>query len=271
VKLTYRQLETTLIAFHNIKPDRETTFRSRIKQLQRLQFPSGVNVGRGEKMLYTGEHLFKLATAFELISSGLPALGATSLVEQHWTELSAGYGLARLLISLPKSEVGAWPATSIFAQIQFRSLHEIQFTRYGDQFASNVMLMDLEEAKSTLDFTKDRTGNSALIFMLSEIFYRLTETATTRGGVPLASVDRELLTWLPRGREHFVQFQGPYPDRSNLEIRRSLHLMNGADPSAHGDAAEQEAKAFYERYLEPPKRNPFDRPPGVDDDETEDI
>ena len=69
-------------------------FRARIKQLQRLEFPAGVNVGRGAKMPYTTEHLFKLIIAFELIDKGMTAKPASMLIERHWPRFKAGIAAA---------------------------------------------------------------------------------------------------------------------------------------------------------------------------------
>jgi hypothetical protein len=95
VELTYRQLEATLAAYLNVHPDKIGTFRSRMKQLQRLEFPAGVNIGRGVRMTYTAEHLLQLAAAFEVIGAGLAAKAATDLVSQYWNRFQAAFGRAQ--------------------------------------------------------------------------------------------------------------------------------------------------------------------------------
>ena len=94
MKLSYRQLEAILAAYLNVHPDRIGTFRSRIKQLQRLEFPSGTNIGRGSRMSYTAEHLLQLAVAFEVIGAGLAAKAATDLVTRYWDRFQAAFGRA---------------------------------------------------------------------------------------------------------------------------------------------------------------------------------
>ncbi len=94
VQLSYRQLEATLAAYLGVHPDRMGTFRSRLKQLQRLEFPPGVNIGRGVRMTYSATHLLQLAVAFELVGTGLAAKTATDLAMTHWPKFEAAFGRA---------------------------------------------------------------------------------------------------------------------------------------------------------------------------------
>lgn len=83
-----------MTAYLNVHPDKVGTFRSRLKQLQRLEFPAGVNIGRGVRMTYSAEHLLQLAAAFEVIGAGLAAKAATDLVSEHWTAFQTAFGRA---------------------------------------------------------------------------------------------------------------------------------------------------------------------------------
>lgn len=94
MQLSYRQLEVILAAYLNVHPDKIGTFRSRMKQLQRLEFPAGVNIGRGVRMTYSAEHLLQLAVAFEVIGTGLAAKAATDLVSEFWERFQAAFGRA---------------------------------------------------------------------------------------------------------------------------------------------------------------------------------
>jgi len=87
-----------LAAYLNVHPDKIGTFRSRMKQLQRLEFPAGVNIGRGVRMTYTAEHLLQLAVAFEVIGTGLAAKAATDLVSEHWMKFQTAFARAHSLI-----------------------------------------------------------------------------------------------------------------------------------------------------------------------------
>jgi hypothetical protein len=94
VQLSYRQLEAILTAYLNVHPDKVGTFRSRLKQLQRLEFPQGVNIGRGVRMTYSADHILQLATAFEVIGAGLAAKAATDLVTKHWSAFQTAFARA---------------------------------------------------------------------------------------------------------------------------------------------------------------------------------
>lgn len=94
MELSYRQLEAILAAYLTVHPDKMGTFRSRMKQLQRLKFPAGVNIGRGVRMTYTAEHLLQLAVAFEMIGAGLAAKAATDLVSEYWDRFKTAFARA---------------------------------------------------------------------------------------------------------------------------------------------------------------------------------
>lgn len=87
--MSFGGLERALVTALRVDPDRTETFRARLKQLQRLGFPPGVNVGRGTKMSYSTEHLVQLMFAFEMISTGIPAKTATEMVIQGWPRISS--------------------------------------------------------------------------------------------------------------------------------------------------------------------------------------
>lgn len=138
--MTYKAMEAVLVGHFNIAPERVGTFKSRIKQLQRLGFPGGVNTGRGVKMSYTLEHLFKLVTAFELIGAGMPAERATSIVTHHWDKFAFGYASAwlNLLYEISQTEL-------LFARLIVRSFGDIQLDPFGElveEHSSKVIIED---------------------------------------------------------------------------------------------------------------------------------
>lgn len=116
VKLSYAQLEATLGRYLNVHPDRTSTFRSRLKQLQRLEFPPGVNIGRGVRMTYSATHVLQLAAAFELIGLGLPAGQATSMVIEHWPKFEAAFG--RVHSSAPDDKDGTYVVVTARSPIE---------------------------------------------------------------------------------------------------------------------------------------------------------
>ncbi|MDJ0979249.1 MAG: hypothetical protein QNI87_12050 [Erythrobacter sp.] len=244
MKLTFGQLETTLANHLHIHPDKVPTLRSRIKQLQRLQFPPGVNVGRGAKMEYSGEHLFMLVSAFELIGFGLPAQAACNLVNTHWNVLAGGYGLAALQARRPSED----EAQHVLAVLWVRSLHDIQFNpSWGDVEASSLKVADERAAIRELKSYKFDTNNTRLILSVGKVLERILNIAKERAGVDGASIyDDEFHGWLPQGEETGFDFADYYPDRSNLKMRTRLQQFYGSDPNSLTPEGAEEARAFVE-------------------------
>ena len=92
--LSFGRLEAVLSTYFRIDPERSGTFRARLKQLQRLNFPSGVNVGRGVKFEYGLDHTLKLIVALELLALGLPAKFVSDIVEASWLRFAIGFQLS---------------------------------------------------------------------------------------------------------------------------------------------------------------------------------
>lgn len=90
ISLSFASVEHTLARGMGVLADDLPKFRARIKQLQRLGFPEGVNVGRGVRMPYELVHLIQLAVAFELLDCGLPAKFVTESVARGWDRISYG-------------------------------------------------------------------------------------------------------------------------------------------------------------------------------------
>jgi hypothetical protein len=224
---TYRRLEAVLIAHLAIDPERYSTFRSRIKQLQRLNFPSGVNIGRGEKMVYSAEHLFKLVTAFELIGMGLPAQAATQIVEKNWYDIRGGYGLAqRHLIS------GFGTGPRVYIRIILRSLHEIQNPRFVNQPDTLVSVLDDEALHHMLHIPARESAYSFLLIRANEITKRVLELAQEQGGVVEGKRCLDLISWLPSRVEPHVHLGGQYWKRHIPHGSTTVGLYYGKDAAA---------------------------------------
>lgn len=167
--LSYRQLELSLSLYLGIHPDRIGTFRARIKQFQRLQFPSGVNVGRGTKMTYSGEHLFKLAAAFHLVQMGQPAMTAANLVDQNWDSFAAGFGLAI------RNEFYEWPISkdsanlSIYLRIALNTLAPLSGNSEEHLLTGIVHVEHGEMFREALEDEPEREANSFLVLCASHI------------------------------------------------------------------------------------------------------
>ncbi|HEY9091747.1 hypothetical protein [Parasphingorhabdus sp.] len=68
---TYAEVEAILAQTYGISDTQLPGFRARLKNLQRIGFPEGLNTGRGKPAIYNGGHLFQLAFAIELLLLGL--------------------------------------------------------------------------------------------------------------------------------------------------------------------------------------------------------
>jgi hypothetical protein len=244
VELTYGQVETTLAAHLQIQPDRMGTFRSRIKQLQRLQFPPGVNVGRGSKMGYSGEHLFMLVTAFELIGIGLPAQTACHLVTRHWPHFAGGYALAALQARHTTKD----KEDQVLALLWIKSMHEIQFGRPGVSEPSRIEIRDETAARSELRPYKFNRSFSRIVLSLGALLKDVLTCAYERAGaLPSGEFDHEFHGWLPKGDDVGFHFETRYPDRSNLKMRVKMHRLHGKDPDSLTPDGAEEAREFLER------------------------
>jgi hypothetical protein len=225
MELTYRKLEAVLVAHLAIDPDRVPTFRSRIKQLQRLNFPSGVNVGRGEKMVYSGAHLFKLVTAFELIGTGMPAQFATQLVERHWDVIAAGYGLAH------RHNLAIRTYERVYVRFVIRTLHEIQSATKRDQSPSAAYVEDEHHLHELFASPRQRTAWCYPVLCVSDLTSRVTNLAQSIGGILEARYDFEPITWLPPAANTWL-LVNEFPRNHASKGSRAIG-------NAHGDEASQ--------------------------------
>jgi hypothetical protein len=158
-RLSFSRLEAVLSAYFRIDPDRGGTFRARIKQLQRLNFPSGVNVGRGVKFEYELSHALKLVVALEIMALGLPAKFVSELVEESWRRFAIGFQLSPFGWNDPVD------ASQIYARLNIDLL--------GDTHDNTdcVEIYDLE----SLNYKIIGAVSSALIINMTVILKRFDE------------------------------------------------------------------------------------------------
>lgn len=93
--LTFAQLKTTLASHLKVDELKLDKFQMRLKQLQRLGWPRGVNNGRKTRVSYTAQQLLESAFIFELIELGLSPERAIGLVEFWWDSLRDAFLRAR--------------------------------------------------------------------------------------------------------------------------------------------------------------------------------
>jgi hypothetical protein len=226
MELTYRQLEITLSAALRIKPDRVGTFRSRIKQLQRLEFPSGVNVGRGTKMAYSAEHLFKLGFAFELIGAGLPAMLAARIVEKNWHKFGASVATDM------RNRMRFFFSTSMYVRLIIRTLDDLQFD-IGASSDVAVFVEDHAALSEVLRRNSSRVSNSYLVVCVTDFTDRILKRASEVGGVPDALYSREILGWLvPTAGTEWLRLEGDYTKANDAKVLRHLTDIHGPEHAA---------------------------------------
>ncbi|WP_395391606.1 hypothetical protein WBP07_13030 [Novosphingobium sp. BL-8A] len=189
MQLSYSQLEVILTAHFQIHPDKVGTFRARLKQLQRLSFPPGVNVGRGTKMAYGAEHLFQLVTVLELIHIGLPAATAATIVTKHWPHFAAAYAWAQA--SIYRNQL----RDRFYARVLHSSFKEF---RSENEISDGVYVENKESLLRVLDINSSRSMYCYPVICVSDVFQSVTEAAEKIARV-------QVLSWLDEVNGWFVR------------------------------------------------------------------
>jgi hypothetical protein len=180
-------------------------FLGRIKQLQRLGFPEGVNIGRGEKLDYTLRHLFQMAVAFELINSGITAKPATRIVSENWGKFERGIGFVARCATRPGGVTDL-----LVARVVFNGLVD------SDAGAAVVTIEDRESLSSVLE----THGHSSIDLNLSSLVRAMivekgteTETAVTVFSLIQAA------SWFrtPPAQDELNWFRAKVPGNAGLE------------------------------------------------------
>jgi hypothetical protein len=90
VAYSFGDIEKALATVHHIAPNKRSAFANRLKHLQRLGFPPGINTGRGRAADYQAEHVVLLALALELLSFGYTPERAAAAILDSLAELARG-------------------------------------------------------------------------------------------------------------------------------------------------------------------------------------
>lgn len=170
MELSYKQLEAVLSAHFRIHPDRIGRFQSRIKQLQRLNFPSGVNVGRGEKMKYSSTHLFQFVAAFELINQGIPGGTAVEIVKLKWDNFAAAFGLALWHRRRFKTN------RQVFARLMNATLYDLQGSNDPAEIP-NVFVEDEKSLARIFMRNSERLSQTYTVLCVTDIVFSVLDHA----------------------------------------------------------------------------------------------
>jgi len=214
MKVSYNQLEAVLFEHFQIHPDRYSTFRSRVKQLQRLKFPPGVNVGRGAKMEYSARHLFQLVSAFELINCGLPAATATQIVESDWKPLAAAYGL------FAKAQRTHLPE-STYVLIMNCALAELTGAQSKNKGKVYVTVENLASLENSLKDSDGRTARTFILLCASDITRSVLTACFKTARVEAPAHDAEFDSWLVNYSDEndWMRAEGGWQDFANKASR----------------------------------------------------
>ncbi|MBR2270162.1 MULTISPECIES: hypothetical protein [Sphingobium] len=88
--MNYGTVEALFAKLHLIRSEKRIAFKARLKHLQRLGFPPGINTGTGRAASYGAGEVFLLGLAIELIQLGLSPERAKSVLIVHTREIAQG-------------------------------------------------------------------------------------------------------------------------------------------------------------------------------------
>lgn len=94
LRFNFGQVERALALTYNIPDDKRSAFASRLKHLQKLGFPPGINTGRGVAATYNAAHLYLLGLALELSQLGLNPERATRVIAENVHSIAKAASIA---------------------------------------------------------------------------------------------------------------------------------------------------------------------------------
>jgi hypothetical protein len=113
---TYAQSETILARLHGSEQYQTTSFRGRLKHLQKLGVPFHMKPGKGKKVSYTFEHLCQWVFFLECSQFGFEPTWTVAWIGPYWGWLferfeeadAAKEGREIYLVIQPAMMTGAW-------------------------------------------------------------------------------------------------------------------------------------------------------------------
>lgn len=92
--LAYGEVELILSQMNEVQPRQLGAFRSRLRHLQKLGFPPGINTGKGRPAVYGAGQIMLLALALELIQLGVTPDRAAGLLRDKRDSVAGATALA---------------------------------------------------------------------------------------------------------------------------------------------------------------------------------
>lgn len=89
--LTFAEAHFIISMVAGISAEKGETFRSRLKQWQKMGFPEGTKVGRGVKAQYGAVQIFQLVLLVKLLRIGLTPDRAQRVITTGWTRFMGGF------------------------------------------------------------------------------------------------------------------------------------------------------------------------------------
>ncbi len=159
----FADVEEALSQVHGISDEKRSAFSNRLKHLQRLGFPPGVNTGRGRAAIYYAEHVFMLAVALQLSEFSFTPERTIRVMEHGIARLAGGARAA--IANLDEA---------IFCEVPTGSLQDFV---YGDRVSEYGGLgpIDADYANKRLFLMKEVAGPMRWsIFSLSGLIKQLS-------------------------------------------------------------------------------------------------
>ena len=166
MELTFNQVEAVFAARFDIPADRAVAFRGRLQHLQRLNFPTGVNTGRGTKAVYGWTQLIQLMVALDLIDLGMtPYVAAKSVMPSTDRLIAAIYEVASSFESARALAKAFKRARCPFGktQIAIASAYALTFPQAAGE--GKALIMTLAGSSFTQRLTDDPEIEPAAAFI----------------------------------------------------------------------------------------------------------
>ncbi|GBH29689.1 hypothetical protein [Sphingobium xenophagum] len=166
--LTFAQVASILEFVHAIHAQHSDAFRARLKHLQRLGFPSGINTGKGKAAEYNWREIIMLAVALQLIELGLAPEKAKLICADN------EFGILR---AFAKTILAPDADDYYFLLIYSSSFDHLRSEE--EEKSTSINILPLKEVRSL--FTRDPFFSRIVMINLNTLFAWLRVGPVTAG------------------------------------------------------------------------------------------